>query len=74
MSEISVFISYNHKDKEIANQIISALKDLRIDYFIDEEGIKWGEPINEEIEENLKHSTHQIVIVTKSSINSHWVP
>jgi hypothetical protein len=74
MSEISVFISYSHKDKEIANQIILALKDLSLDYFIDEEGIKWGEPINEEIEENLKHSTHQIVIATKSSINSHWVP
>ena len=74
MSENSVFISYSHKDIEVANQIISALKELNLKYFIDEEKIKWGEPISEEIEENLKHTTHQIVIVTKNSINSHWVP
>jgi TIR domain-containing protein len=73
MNKIRIFISYSHEDTEVAKQLISAIKDLNLKYFIDEEGIKWGEPITEEIEEHLKHSTHQIVIVTKSSVNSHWV-
>ena len=71
----TVFISYNHKDKEKVNQIRSQLEnpDIDIKVKIDSESMDPGESIKSFIESAIRETDVTLSIVSKNSLLSAWV-
>jgi internalin A len=69
----SVFISYNHKDKELANRIKDFLRKQEIDVTIDSEAMKSGEDIKTFIEKCVRENDVTLSLVSKNSLLSAWV-
>lgn len=69
----SVFISYNHGDGIIANQLKSALQENGILVKIDSETMKPGEKIKDFIENSIKETDVTLSIVSNKSLLSAWV-
>ena len=69
-----IFISYSRKDEKIVRKLINILEENGIAYFIDKSNISWGESIKQRIQEGISDCDAVIVIATKHSINSKWVP
>lgn len=68
-----VFISYNTKDQEPKNELITLFDENDISYFLDENDLKLGENIETNLKANLKKTQFTILIVTKKSLLSAWV-
>lgn len=68
------FISYSQDDRGVAEALARELESARIDYFFDTKEIRWGDSINNQIDEAIRSSTFIIVIISPSSIRSHWIP
>lgn len=69
----SVFISYNHKDKVLANKIKDFLKEKEMDVTIDSEAMKAGEDIKTFIEKCVRENDITLSLVSKNSLLSAWV-
>jgi hypothetical protein len=69
-----VFVSYNHFDAEIANQISAVLAQLGIDYFLDVKDLQCGDHIESSVTRAIEEATHLIAIVSPGSAKSQWVP
>lgn len=69
-----VFISYNHSDNVVVEQICSTLKERSIDYFLDSKDIPYGKPISGSVKDAFETSTHLVVVISPGSNQSAWVP
>jgi TIR domain len=69
----SVFISHNSYDKDLARFIANELKKNAIEVWIDEEGLKEGMPVSDELAKSILGKDYFILILSKYSLNSIWV-
>lgn len=81
-SRSCVFLSHKKEDKPACRKIAAYLREAEIDYYLDEEddGLqtashnKDGRLITEHIKKGIKSSTHMLVVVSKKTLTSQWVP
>lgn len=69
----TVFISYSSKDASEARRLSRELTRNGIKSWIDEYEILPGDSITQKISEGLNQSDHLIVLLSRSSTQSHWV-
>lgn len=69
----TVFISYNHRDSEIANRLKEKLRAENIKVLIDSEYMQAGEDIKEFIEKCVRETDVTISLVSATSLLSAWV-
>lgn len=68
-----VFISYSHKDENIANRLEKALRELRISFWIDKRELKVGDRIFRNVLKGILETRYLIVLISKNSLRSKWV-
>lgn len=68
-----IFLSYNHKDKVIANAIKLELEKFGLEITIDSENMFAGDDIKNFIEESIKHTNVTLSLVSSNSLMSAWV-
>lgn len=71
MTKIGAFISYNHKDKKIAEAVVESLTSLSSDLyvFIDHSGIEGGDDYEEKISDSIQKSQWFIFICSGGGIS-----
>lgn len=69
----SVFISYSHRDSEIANRLAKDLGQAGIEVWIDEDGLKIGRVLVSGIQEGLASADYLCVLLSEHSVASPWV-
>ncbi len=69
----SVFISYNHNEQALANQVRDFLRKEDIDVTIDHEAMKAGENIKLFIEKCIRENDVTLSLVSENSLLSSWV-
>ncbi|MBY5896047.1 toll/interleukin-1 receptor domain-containing protein [Rhizobium ruizarguesonis] len=64
MSEVGVFISYNHKDKKIADAVVETLAALSQDLtvFIDHAGLEGGDEYEPKLSDSIRRSQWFVII------------
>ena len=70
---VSIFISYSHKDRVVAEILAKKLRDIGYETWIDFEGITGGNKWKKSIDDALKRSSALVVLLTPESIISEWV-
>ncbi|UCF20754.1 MAG: toll/interleukin-1 receptor domain-containing protein [Gemmatimonadota bacterium] len=70
---VTVFISYNHSDREVADRLKAALEREGIRVRIDREAMKAGQDIKRFIENSIRETDVTISIVSNRSLLSAWV-
>lgn len=70
---MKIFISHSSRDKWIARQLSALLKEAGHTSFLDEKDIKTGDSIDASIQKHLKESDQLLLLLSPSSIDSHWV-
>jgi hypothetical protein len=70
---MKIFISHSSYDKWVARQISEELGRRGHKTFLDEKDIKTGDSIDVSIQEHLKDSDDLLVLISPSSLKSHWV-
>jgi hypothetical protein len=73
LKDLRVFISYNHKDSKVAEEIKKKLTDLGINVIIDSEALSSGMDIESFIKESILNTDLTISVVSKNSLLSSWV-
>lgn len=73
MKPLKVFISYSHSDLAVAREIEERLISAGIPCFRDQTNIALGEAIPPVVLENIRSSSHLLVIVSPESESSAWV-
>jgi hypothetical protein len=68
-----VFLSYNHKDKEVATKVKNYLEGQKIKVTIDSEAMRAGEDIAEFINKCIRESDVTLSLVSTYSLLSAWV-
>jgi hypothetical protein len=68
-----VFISYNHADREAADELKSMLEKKNIKVIIDSSSMRVGEDIKEFIQRSVMRSQITLAIVSRKSLLSSWV-
>lgn len=68
MDKVGVFVSYNHRDRKIADTLVEAVKSLTssIVVFIDHSGIEASEDYEKKIAESIKDSQWFVIICSGS--------
>lgn len=69
----NVFISYNHRDVETANQMRDFLEKNGISVTIDSQAMKAGEDIKQFIDRSIRDSDVTLSLVSQNSLLSAWV-
>lgn len=69
----TVFISYNHADGVVANDLARKLKDIGVTVILDSQAMLAGADIETFITKSISSSQAVISIVSKSSLLSGWV-
>ena len=70
---LKVFISYNHKDKAVADRLKVAFRDAGHEVVIDSEAMAPGEDIKSFIEKCIRQSDITLSLVSRHSLLSAWV-
>ena len=65
-----VFISYNESDRKFISTLEISLKQKKIDYFLDEKSISYGDPISNSISGAFDNVTHLVVVISPGSKKS----
>lgn len=74
MSKKMVFISYSHADKEIAQNLASALNAQGVDLWWDNWEIQPGDSLVAKIfESGLSRASHFLILLSPESVRSRWV-
>jgi len=73
LDEPQVFIAYAFKDKDFARKLTEDLKENGLRVWLAEDQIKPGDSITNKIEEGLTGSGYLIALLSRSSLESHWV-
>lgn len=68
------FISYSWVDSTIVDDVVKLFKDLAIDYFLDKKDIKLGQSITEAVDKSMNSCTHILIVISKQTEKSWWVP
>lgn len=68
-----VFISYNHKDKDVADRVKKVLVENGIEVTIDRDNMEAGESINNFIRDSIRDNNFILSIVSENSLRSGWV-
>ena len=71
MKSKSVYVSYSHKDIDIAQPILKELSSLGIDYWFDEH-IEAGELWVDSIEDALNEASVYILLMSPDFVASEW--
>jgi len=69
----SVFISYNHKDSEVANKLNASLRAAGFEVIQDVEAMKAGAIIRQFIIDSVANSDVTLSLVSNNSLKSGWV-
>lgn len=69
----TVFISYNHRDADIANKVKEKLTSEDINVIIDSERMQAGDDIKEFIENCVRETNATLSLISKNSLLSAWV-
>jgi len=69
-----VFISYAHEDEEEAKAVEALLRELEADPFRDESKLRLGDRITPSVQEELDQCLALLVILSRHSLKSLWVP
>ena len=69
-----IFISYCHSDWRYVERLCNKLDEAGINYYIDRNRITWGSPVTDEVLKALYECVALVVIVSKASNMSQWVP
>lgn len=70
---ISVFISHNYMDKQLARKISNTLNYYGIQTWIDESEIKVGDSLIAKISKGIDNVDYIIALISKYSVESEWV-
>ena len=70
MGSRSIFVSYSSKDRPFAEGLVGELRDLGVDAWIDQTGIKLGENWDNAIEEALEKSDTFMLLISPSAVKS----
>ena len=73
INQQSVFISYNHKDVQLAEKIKHHLLNEKIKVVIDSDNLGAGEDIKGFIEDNVRKNSVVLSVVSTNSLMSSWV-
>lgn len=68
-----LFLSYSNEDKQVALHLANKLKNAGLNVWFDAWGLKVGDTIVERIDEAVSASDVLLVLMSKTSVNSHWV-
>lgn len=68
-----IFISYSHEDKIKVQNIVSKIKSVGHDVWIDESKLLISDAISLEIQKNIQDSDYVIVFLSSNSVGSKWV-
>lgn len=68
-----VFISYNHRDKDMADRVKDFLVQHGIDVSIDREKMEAGQSISDFIKSNIRSNGYILSMVSENSLKSGWV-
>jgi hypothetical protein len=68
-----IFISHSSKDKKLARRLFEDMKKMGFDPWLDEAEIAVGECILTKINDGIAKSDYIVIILSKNSVNSHWV-
>ncbi len=68
-----VFISYNHRDKEMADRVKDFLVEHGIEVSIDREKMEAGQSISDFIKSNIRSNGYILSMVSEHSLKSGWV-
>lgn len=70
---MKVFISHSSKDKNFVTKLKKDLNDNQIDTWFDKDEMFPGDDLMEKLIDGLDKSTHFLIILSPSSIESEWV-
>lgn len=68
-----VFISYSHKDEELAKELCQLLEAEGLECFMSGRDIRSGDPWTEKIRNALVNAQEILLVITSDSIESKWV-
>jgi hypothetical protein len=68
-----VFISHSSQDKPFVYRLVSELKKLDLNVWLDDLEIKVGDSIVSKISDGLKNADYLVVVLSKASVASPWV-
>jgi hypothetical protein len=71
-SDFLVFVSYSWADTHVAQAVTTLLDDRGIRYVQDRKDVNWGDRISQWAHEEIKRSTHYLLILTGTSAASTW--
>jgi hypothetical protein len=72
MDQLSVFISYSHRDKQIARSLARALKKQGLHVWIDEGELRTGDSIISRIASAIDEVEYIVALVSANSVSSVW--
>jgi hypothetical protein len=67
-----IFISYSYKDRELAEEIASAVKDVGANVWFDRD-MKAGASWKDEIQKALEESRTFVIVLTPEALDSEWM-
>ncbi|WP_295793545.1 toll/interleukin-1 receptor domain-containing protein [Mucilaginibacter sp.] len=70
---MKVFISHSSDDKRFVRTLKADLNENGINTWVDEDELNFGDSLVEKLELSIDDTSHFIVVLSESSINSEWV-
>jgi hypothetical protein len=67
-----VFVSYAHEDREFVARLRGWLEAAGFRVWLDEERMRLGEPVQEQIYQALLHSEQAVFVLSEDSLESRW--
>src|SRR5262245_23370587 len=68
-----IFVSYSWKDSDVANEVVSRLRDNGFAAWIDRGEVRPGQSFVTQINQKLKEASYLVLLISPSSMASHWV-
>ncbi len=73
MKKLSVFISYSHKNKRLANRLVHDLKQAKIAVWIDRENLEVGDPLIDKVQAALNAVRWLALLWSRAASHSRYV-
>jgi len=70
---MKIFISHSSKDKKFVRKLKNCLAENSIETWFDEGQLELGDSLVDKLEEALDDSSHLVIILSPSSVESDWV-
>ena len=64
-----IFVSYSHKDRDFVTRLISDLKEVGVDVWVDEAEIKLGDSLISKTQSAIDNVEYVIAVLSRNSIN-----